>query len=107
MFDLKSMSIADLLALQKAIPAEIEARQREERQNLLNEFRERARSLGMTLEEVVGAPIGRRSRASGSRSTTKYVHPQNPSLTWSGRGKRPGWVREWLDSGRSIDELAV
>jgi len=105
MFDLKSMPIAELLALQKAIPAELEARQREEKQNLLNEFRARARSLGMSLEEVVGAPVGRRGR--GAKVAAKYVHPQNPSLTWSGRGKRPGWVREWLNAGRSIEELAV
>ncbi len=107
MFDLKSMSLADLLALQKAIPAELEARQREEKLNLLSEFRERARSLGMSLEDVVGTPVGRRSRLSGARVAAKYAHPQNPSLTWSGRGKRPGWVHEWLNSGRSIDELAV
>lgn len=107
MIDLKSLSVAELLELQKAIPAELEARLRAERQNLLNEFRERARSLGISLEELVG--LGRRTRANTSasgKSAIKYVHPQDPTLTWSGRGKRPRWVHEWLESGRSLEELA-
>ena len=50
--DLKNMSVAELLDLQKAIPAELEARQKEERQKLLNEFRDKAKSLE-ALEDVV------------------------------------------------------
>lgn len=26
-------------------------------------------------------------------------------VTWSGRGQRPAWVRDWLDRGRSIKEI--
>jgi len=102
--DLKNMSVAELLDLQKAIPAELEVRQKDERQKLLNEFRDKAKALGISLEDLMGASKG---KARVSKVAAKYIHPANAALTWTGRGKRPRWVSEWLDSGKSLDQLKV
>lgn len=101
--NLKNMSVAELLDLQKAIPAELEARQKEERQKLLNEFRDKAKALGISLEDLMGG--AGKTKARGGKVPAKYVHPANPALTWTGRGKRPRWVTEWLESGKSMDQL--
>ena len=37
----------------------------------------------------------------------KYRNPDNPALTWSGRGKRPAWVNEALAAGKTLEDLAV
>ena len=37
----------------------------------------------------------------------KYQNPDNPSQTWSGRGKTPRWISEFLLSGKKIDELRI
>jgi DNA-binding protein H-NS len=37
----------------------------------------------------------------------KYRNPTKPSETWSGRGRRPKWVIEQLQSGMKLDDLAV
>lgn len=37
----------------------------------------------------------------------KYRHPEDPSLTWTGRGNKPRWVKDWIDAGRSLQEIAV
>lgn len=34
-----------------------------------------------------------------------YCNPDNPWQTWSGRGRKPGWVQKWLDAGNSLDKL--
>lgn len=35
-----------------------------------------------------------------------YRNPNDPWQVWRpGRGRRPNWVNEWLDSGRTLDEL--
>ena len=61
-----------------------------------------------SLKELMG------SRSRGGKHGTKtaapepaavYRHPDDPSKTWSGRGRRPGWVNEALDAGRSLDDL--
>ncbi|WP_424179079.1 H-NS family nucleoid-associated regulatory protein [Yoonia sp. TsM2_T14_4] len=37
----------------------------------------------------------------------KYQHPENSSLTWSGRGRKPQWFHEALASGKTPEDLAV
>ena len=37
----------------------------------------------------------------------KYLNPERPSETWSGRGKQPHWVSEQLRTGKKIDDLLI
>lgn len=37
----------------------------------------------------------------------RYVNPHDPSVTWSGRGRRPAWFEECLSSGMTIDQLEI
>jgi DNA-binding protein H-NS len=37
----------------------------------------------------------------------KFQNPQEPSKTWSGRGKQPRWFGQLLDAGKSLDELRI
>ncbi|TCJ13204.1 H-NS histone family protein [Parasulfuritortus cantonensis] len=101
--DLKTLSVAELKALQKDIAVEMELRGKEERQKLLQEFRDKAKALGVSLEELLAAP---KPRAAG-KVAAKYANPANPEQTWTGRGKRPLWVGECLASGKTLDDLKV
>jgi hypothetical protein len=46
---------------------------------------------------VVAVPV--RSR--------RYRHPDNASQQWTGRGRQPKWVKEWVEGGKSLDKLRV
>lgn len=37
----------------------------------------------------------------------KFMNPNNPNETWTGRGPRPPWMRELLAGGCSVDQLRV
>jgi DNA-binding protein H-NS len=37
----------------------------------------------------------------------KFRNPDQPSETWSGRGKRPRWLDAQLKSGRRIDDFRI
>ena len=41
------------------------------------------------------------------RSPAKYVNPENPRKTWSGKGKKPDWIKDILSTGKKLDELAI
>jgi DNA-binding protein H-NS len=41
------------------------------------------------------------------RVSPKYRNPNEPSETWSGRGKRPRWLAAALKAGHTIDEFAI
>lgn len=100
--DLSKLSIEELQGLARDIETEIVARREADRERVLSQMRELAASLGMSLEDVL-----RQEKTKGGAVTAKYRHPDNPALTWSGRGKRPNWVNEALASGKSLDDLAA
>lgn len=37
----------------------------------------------------------------------KYASPDDASLVWSGKGKRPGWIVAALESGYSLEDLLI
>jgi DNA-binding protein H-NS len=61
----------------------------EDYQNLMRQ----ADQLGISLPGVDGRAGKRVPRTTnGKTGPTVYVHPQDPTKTWSGRGRRPRWV---------------
>lgn len=70
-----------------------------------------ARNLGMSVQELVGGAKGLKERKQGTLPgvpvPVKYKHPET-GATWSGRGRRPAWVAEWLDAhSQSFDGITV
>lgn len=39
--------------------------------------------------------------------TLKYVHPEYIDLKWTGKGRMPKWIHEWIKSGKSLEELRI
>ena len=35
----------------------------------------------------------------------KFVHPENAELTWTGRGRRPFWLKDLLSQGVELESL--
>ena len=50
---------------------------------------------------------GRRAATATWSADAKYANPEDASQTWSGRGRRPRWVTEQLDAGRSLDDFRI
>ena len=48
-----------------------------------------------------------RSRRPYPAVKAKFRNPEQPSETWSGRGKRPRWLDAQLRSGKRIDEFRI
>lgn len=101
--DLEKMSIEELKRLQKEVGAAIDTyheRQKEEARTLLEQ---KAREMGFKLEELTGTGARRKGKA----SPPKYRHPENPALTWTGRGRRPNWITAAIEEGRSLEDMKV
>lgn len=102
--DLHKMSLAELKQLQKDVAQAIEgynARQKEEARAVLEA---KAKELGFNLAEFVAAGKKRSAKPAGP---AKFRHPENPALTWTGRGRRPNWVSAALEQGKSLEDLTV
>ncbi len=103
MIDLESMSLDDLKKLSRDVEraiASFEDRKRREARKALEKV---AREFGLSVEEVVGMQKAGSGRA--SKSAAKYRNPANPSDTWSGRGRQPGWYKDAIAKGKSPDSM--
>lgn len=106
--DLGSMSLEEISALKE----ELTSRETELRTAKLIELRERwkaeALAAGLTVDEVLGIPETSAKRMPRDKSVSpKYRNPDDPSVTWTGRGRRPEWVRVFLSSGGQMDQLKI
>ena len=113
--DLSKLSSKELQVLLKRIPAEIRKRAQQEKSKLMKEIAHLATKRGYSLKELLGktsSPI-KRTPAKTKKARTrkpvavKYRHPQDANLTWTGRGRKPRWVTEWLAKGKTLESLAV
>lgn len=100
-FDLDNMSYEELVQLQKDVKKAIATFEERRKKQALIEMQEVARRHGLDLADVVKA--GKK----GSVSAPKYRHPENPELTWAGRGRQPRWVKEALNEGKSLDDMRI
>ena len=79
----RRMSFADLRELQKSVAKAISTFEAQQKAEAREKVEMLAKELGFTLAELTALEEPKRKRAP---STKIYRHPENPALTWSGRG---------------------
>jgi len=107
--DLSNLSLGDLRNLQEQIKQEMKKREVQEVQKAREQILAIAQSVGMPLKDLISAS-GRGGKSAGGNTGTvavRYRNPDNASQQWTGRGRQPKWVKEWVDSGKAIDDLRI
>ncbi|QYX58705.1 H-NS histone family protein [Roseovarius sp. SCSIO 43702] len=107
------MELDDLKRIQLATEKQIEKRKKQARAEALQKMREVAREIGVDFETLMKEHFGvegKQNSAGGRKKTKvapKYRHPENPELTWTGRGRQPRWIKEHLESGGNVDDFLI
>ena len=104
---IKDLTLEELVSLKSSIDRLISKKQVEQKKSLINEFKEKAAKLGLSLEDVMGADGGKSRKTKGQKVAPKYQNPADPSQTWTGRGRKPLWVEAELKSGKTLEDLAI
>ncbi|QPT38934.1 DNA binding protein, nucleoid-associated [Oligella ureolytica] len=94
MTDLKNMNADELRSLRAKIDSELKKREAKERQEARKKIIDIAKTHGINIAEL-------------AKNERLYRNPDNQWETWTGRGRKPKWVKEWLEAGRSLEELEV
>jgi DNA-binding protein H-NS len=99
--DLDNLSITELDRLKNTIDSAIENKRQTELLEVRQKLEELIDSSPFTLQEVLDAK--------GMRKPVKpkYRNPSDASQTWTGRGRRPRWVDECINSGTSLDDMLI
>ena len=103
--NLSELTIPQLKSLLAEIPNEIQRREKEDRIKARKELEALAHERGYSLLDLVTDTSGtiRQRRTVAA----KYRHPQHPELQWTGRGRQPRWVADFLAAGGSLGQLAI
>jgi len=117
--DIASLSLNELRRLQTKVEAEIRRRSDTAKKDLLKRMQKLAAEHGMSLNEVLGQEASEKPAAAPKKaaaakpvkkaakpvSVVKFRHPENPAIGWTGHGRKPQWVIDWLAQGKALDEL--
>jgi DNA-binding protein H-NS len=108
-FHLDAMSIDGLWQLHEEISAVLSIRLTSEKRELEKRLAQLRREKEMRQSESADrqARDTPRERRKYPRVFPKYRNPNEPSETWSGRGKQPRWLTAALKKGHTIDEFVI
>ncbi|ANT62874.1 hypothetical protein AYJ57_20525 (plasmid) [Salipiger sp. CCB-MM3] len=100
--DLVEMDKAELESLSKRVSKALEDYDNRQRAKAWAAAEASAKEFGFALSELMQNP-GKKA----SKGAPKYAHPEQPSETWTGRGRKPKWVEAHLAAGGDLEELAI
>jgi len=110
--DLKAMTRKELEKLKTNVERELTRTIERDKKAAIGAAQKAAREHGFDLHEVVGAEKPAKVTKSKKKPKTvvtppKYRHPENPEVTWTGKGRQPKWIKEAEAAGRSRDEFLI
>ncbi len=100
---IESASIEQLKALIKNAEDAIEQKKAGEIQSIREQMVQMANLVDMTPEDIL-AYSTRKKRSSGK---PRFRNLNNPIQTWTGHGKKPGWLKQALESGADIEAFRI
>ena len=100
-------SLADLNAAREIIDEAIEAAEAKAIDDVRAEIQRLAASVGRSVEEILSMSNAGKRRKNDAPLVVKFRNTVNPDETWSGRGKRPRWLRKALANGAELSDFAA
>ncbi len=103
---LENFDIDQLESVRASLIKLIEARQQEFQAEARREIMKLMQKAGLSLSDINGGAANGEKKVK-NQVASKYAHPQNPENKWTGRGRQPLWVVDWLANGGSLDDLLI
>ena len=102
-FVIEALSLEELKSLQKNLAKAISTYEDRQKSDARSKLEIIAKELGYSLAELVGTEV----KSTRVPASARCRHPENPGLTWSGRGRKPLWFVEALEAGKMPEDLAI
>lgn len=102
--NLEEMNLSELKNLHKQVAKAIDSFEARQKDHALAELEAKAKELGFSLSELTGGVTPKIKRKSAK---PKYRHPDDASITWTGKGRQPDWFKKAVMGGVSPDDLLV
>jgi len=100
---LEEYSAADLKAMQPEIDRLIKAKEKQEKDDIRKKLANMAAESGYSIDDLFTA--GKVTKVGTVKP--KYYNPEDPQQTWTGRGRQPLWVKDALESGKTLGDIML
>lgn len=97
--ELQALPLSVLYDLRLQITAEVTRRELAEKRAATQRVQKLMRLQGLE-KTALNKPVAEKRPL-----VAKYHNPVDPSLTWTGRGRKPEWVQMYLDNGGTLEQL--
>jgi DNA-binding protein H-NS len=101
--DLSHFSLAQLRSLQDDISKQMKKREHDELAKAREEIMSIAQGVGLSVKDLLGSTVRAKTRSVAAQ----FGNPANPAQQWTGRGRQPTWVKEWIAEGKDKDLLKL
>lgn len=110
--DLKTMNRKELEKLKTQVDRELTRVIERDKKSAKVAAQKAAKELGFDLDDVindekVAKPTKAKKKAKVVSASPKYRHPENPEVTWTGKGRRPNWIKEAEAAGKSREDFLI
>ena len=101
---MEHLSLPELRKLEKDLAKAIATFEERQKAEARAEAEAVAKKFGFSLVELLDTASPATKKAPPE---AKYRHPENPAVTWSGRGRKPGWISAGLAAGKALEDFAI
>lgn len=110
--DLKSMTCKELEKLLADVKKALQAASARDRRNARKAAERAAAEFGFSLNELDDVPAAKpkkekKVKKAAKPSKPKYVDPENPMRTWTGKGRQPNWYRAAVEKGTDPASMEI
>ncbi|CAK0757780.1 DNA-binding protein H-NS [Gammaproteobacteria bacterium] len=120
--ELNELSIDELQELGKRLDRELKSKQVQEQKASYREERDRRRAVmkqvrelisahSLSMDELLANRAKRAAKGEGrknvSKSPPKYRNPDDHTQTWTGKGRKPGWLLGALQRGDALEGMLI
>lgn len=85
----------------------LKSRKKQDRQNAIAEIHKIAVNAGIPIQELLNMKIDSKTGRTNGPAPIKYQHPNDNTLTWSGRGRMPLWLEKEEKAGKSREDFLI
>lgn len=102
----EGLSLKEINKLEsELLKAKAEARERVKR-DLKKKIDALLEGTGIGIHEIYGISAPKR-KGKASTGVAKYANPDDPTDTWTGRGRKPNWLLARLNKGAKLEQFAI
>jgi len=104
--NLDKLNRIELETLRGDVDKAIVELRKKEKLDALQAAQKAAAEYGFSLDELT-SKRGGRGAAKGQSADPKYMNPDNPTQTWTGKGRQPNWFKSAIEAGQSADNMLI